>query len=148
MAFQFSLDSLLRLWRGRERLERLRLVALAARILRLRHEIEQADRAASEDRANLVRLLGDGLAGSQLHFALMCDDGRRRFREFLQNQLAALEMQHQRQQRVFQEARKQREIFENLRARQLETYRAERRRREQQQVDELFLLRLGRESAE
>ena len=45
------------------------------------------------------------------------------------------------QQKIFQLARRERETFESLRDHQLHEYERDARRREQRQLDDLFLLR-------
>jgi flagellar biosynthesis chaperone FliJ len=55
--------------------------------------------------------------------------------------LRELEQARKKQQIRYTEARQQREILSNLRERQLSVYLREQARREQQSVDELFLIR-------
>lgn len=141
MAFHFSLDVLLRMWKSREKFERLRLETLAAKIQRLLHEIEAVERASREERRNLARTLSEGVTASQLHFALLCTDGQRRFRNLMEKQVAELMKQHEAQRKIFEHARRQCETLENLRSRKLEAYRAEEAREMQRQMDELFLSR-------
>ena len=141
MAFHFSLDAILRMWRSREKFERLRLETLAARIDRLRHEIEAVEQASHEERRDLASVLPQGMAASQLQFATLCTDGRHRFRDLMEKQIVELEKQREIQRRIFEHARRQREILENLRGRKLDAYRAEEARQAQQEMDELFLAR-------
>jgi flagellar export protein FliJ len=148
MAFRFSLDVVLRMWRSRERFERLRLETLTAKIQRLRREIQAAERAAQEDRRNLAGTLMEGMAASQLQFASLCADGQRRFRILMENQVAELMKQHEVQRKIFEHARRQRETLENLRTRKLDAYRAEEAREIQEQTDELFLARRSRTQSE
>jgi flagellar biosynthesis chaperone FliJ len=148
MAFHFSLQVLLRLWEGRERLEHLRLEALAVKILHLRNELNAVAEDSRKNRAALANMLTEGLAGSQLHFAALCEDGRRLFCEMVGKQMTELIKQHRAQQKTFENARRQREILESLRRRKLEIYRTEEARRLQREADELYLVRLVGESNE
>jgi flagellar export protein FliJ len=141
MAFHFSLDAILRMWRSREKFERLRLETIAARIQRLRREIEAVEQASREDRRNLAGTLSEGMAASQLQFAALCTDEQRRFRDLMEKQFAELAKHHEIQRKIFEHARRQRETLENLRSRKLEVYRTEGARRAQQEMDELFLTR-------
>jgi len=141
MAFHFSLEVLLRMWKSREQFERLRLETLAARIQRLRHEIEAVERASREERRNLASTLSEGVTASQLHFAVLCTDGQRRLHNLMEKQVAELAKHHEAQRKIFEHARRQRETLENLRSRKLEAYRAEEAREMQRQMDELFLAR-------
>ncbi len=141
MAFHFSLDAILRMWKSREKFERLRLETIAAKVQRLRHEIEAVEQASRDDRRNLAGTLSEGMAASQLQFAALCTDGQRRFRELMERQVAELVKQHEVQRKIFEHARRQRETLENLRSRKLDAYRAEEARQAQQEMDELFLAR-------
>jgi flagellar protein FliJ len=141
MAFHFSLDAVLRMWRSREKFERLRLETIAAKIQRLRQEIEAIQQASRDDRRNLAGTLSEGMAASQLQFAALCTDGQRRFRDLMEKQVAELVKQHEVQRKIFEHARRQRETLENLRSRKLDAYRADEARRAQQAMDELFLAR-------
>lgn len=141
MAFRFSLDAVLRMWTSRERFERLRLETLTARIQRLRHEIDAVDEASRRDRRNLASSLSEGMAASQLQFASLCTDGHRQFRVLMEKQVGELLKQHEAQRKVFEHARRRREILESLRDRKLAAYRAEEAREAQQQMDEMFLAR-------
>ena len=55
-----------------------------------------------------------------------------------------MEQERNKQQAVYLEARQKREIVESLRDRQAAEYRRECERREQQALDDLFLMRAGR----
>ncbi len=141
MAFHFSLDAILRMWKSREKFERLRLETIAAKVQRLRHEIEAVEQASRDDQRNLAGTLSEGMAASQLQFAALCTDGQRRFRELMERQVAELVKQHEVQRKIFEHALRQRETLENLRSRKLDAYRAEEARQAQQEMDELFLAR-------
>lgn len=148
MPFHFSLQVLLRLRESRERLERLRLEALAVKILHLRNELNAVAEDSRKNRAALANMLTEGLAGSQLHFAVLCEDGRRLFCEMMERQITELIKQHRTQQKIYENARQQREILESLRRRKLEIYRTEEARRLQREADEMYLVRLAAESNE
>jgi flagellar export protein FliJ len=141
MAFHFSLEAVLRMWKSRESFERLRLEAITAKILRLRSEIESVEQASLKDRRNVTATLSDGMAGSQLQFVALCTEGQRRFRDLMQKQVAELMRLHEAQRKVFEHARRQRETLQNLRDHKFDAYRIEETRRAQQQMDELFLAR-------
>jgi flagellar export protein FliJ len=129
------------MWRSREKFERLRLETIAAKIQRLRREIEAVEQASRDDRRNTADALSEGMTASQLQFAALCIDGQRRFRALMEKQVAELVKQHESQRKVFDHARRQRETLENLRSRKLEEYRTEEARQAQQEMDELFLIR-------
>ncbi len=69
-------------------------------------------------------------------------------RAALGTRLAELDQQRWAQAQVFFKARQNREVLENLRLRKLNLYRIEQRRHEQQELDDLFLMRQGIRSDE
>jgi flagellar export protein FliJ len=140
MAFRFTLHSLLRLWRSRERYERRKLEALAARLAALRAERRRVETHAAASRREFGGRLGSGLAGSELHFAAACEENRHTYLRWLREQIEKVEGEHRAQMTAFQSVERQRKIYENLRRRQFETYRIEETRREQKRLDEAFLL--------
>jgi flagellar export protein FliJ len=145
MAFHFSMETLLRLRHSLERKERMVLEDLARRIAAVRAEIIELQ---EERRAALTLQTGalkSGLNASELHFAQACEATRETRLRRLTDQLVELEKQYRLQQVVFLEARQKREILENLRDRQATEYRREWDRREQQGVDDLFLMRAGKD---
>lgn len=143
MAFRFSLQALLRLRQSYERRERLLLESLAQQLAQVRHRIEALEQAGLAAQQRLVQDLEEGMAGSEIHFEAASAGARAQRHSALMRQLAELEQRHRRQQIVFRRAQQQREILENLRDRYLDVYRQTQRRREQQQLDDLFLMRRG-----
>jgi flagellar export protein FliJ len=148
MAFRYPLQSVLRLKQSLERQEEQRLFTIAARVARLRSAIEQledsrleAQRVASEE---MIR----GSWGAVVQFAAACDAAAAEAERPLRAQLAEAERQRLEQLTVYKNARQKREIFEGLRERQEERYDREAAHREQEQVDDTFLTRFRRDSAE
>jgi flagellar export protein FliJ len=145
MAFHFSMETLLRLRHSLERKERLLLEDLARRMAAVRQEIlaiQQERRAAWELLSGGLKV---GLNASEMHFAQMCEVARQARHCRLTEQLMELEKQYFLQQTIFLAARQKREILENLRDRQATEYRREWDRKEQQNVDDLFLMRAGKD---
>jgi flagellar export protein FliJ len=143
LAFRFSLATLLRLWQSHERYERRKLEALAARVGALRAEMRRIELAAIEARRAAGERMGAGVAAAELHFAAVCQDSRQELLAQLGERLKAAEDERLAQMSVYQGVERQMKIFENLRRRQHEAFRVEETRREQQRMDEIFLLRLG-----
>lgn len=146
MAFRFSFHSLLRMWRGRERQERKKLEALAARLSALWAEIQRVEENSRASRRDFGARLGGGIAAAELHFAETCEENRYGFLTWLREQVKATRREHQAQMAVHRAVKRQCKIFENLRQNQLEAFRLEEARHEQKQLDEIFLL--GRATAE
>ncbi len=124
------------------------MLAVLAEMVPIRVEIlslEEEMRAAAE---NLRNALGRGLSGAELQ----CETGLRQQRDKrrleLLRKFATLEVRRRKQVEVYRRARQQREILENLKARQLAQYELEQKRREQMRLDEVFLLSLAANSEE
>jgi len=141
MAFRFSLEPVLRLRLGYERLERLKLLAIVAMLVRVKEEITAAAREEANARRVRRQILAHGAAAAEIQWGVSAEKARARRNRELFDRLASLERQHAKQTRAYQIARRNREIVENLRARKLQEYRRERNRREQQSIDELYILR-------
>jgi len=148
MAFQFSLQPVLRLRASFERLERLRLLQLVAAIAQLQNEIAAAVRESENARRKLRERLAIGSSGMEIHFEMACEAARLNYRRALNARLTALRRKHEAQKVAFRMARQKREILENLRERQLQEYQREQARRDQRALDELFLLRRGNPPSE
>ena len=139
--FHFSLESLLRLRKSLEHIEELRLLDANHRVERQRALIiaaEEWGRALNERRAVELKL---GANGAELQFEIACRDQLQVLMQTLQKQLAALVEQRARQQEHYSQARRDREILEQLRDEQFARYHLEEVRRQQRRADETFLLR-------
>jgi flagellar biosynthesis chaperone FliJ len=80
------------------------------------------------------------VAAAELQFELLSENMRQERRRMLAARLAELEKREIVQQQAYRLARQKREILSNLRQRKWDEYRREQARREQQRLDELFLL--------
>jgi len=140
MPFHFSLQALLRLRISYERLEELRLLAIAALMVYVRREIAAIQAESKQAQSRRERELARGVTGAELHVEETCDQARKKQRESLEGRLKELEKKRRAQQLAFEAARQKRKILENFRQRKLELYAREQARREQQRLDELHLL--------
>jgi len=141
MPFHFPLSSLLRLRESLEKNELQRLQALAAQIAQVRAEIESLDTQIESSRREVLEQAAAGISGAELHIAALGEFARLELRAKLIVRRDELERARQVQQVRYADARQRREILSNLQERQRSTYQHEQARREQQQVDELFLIR-------
>jgi flagellar export protein FliJ len=148
MAFHFSLEAVLRLRRGQERVERLKLEAILSEQAKTRARLEEATEDHFALRRGFQQELGRGLAGSELQYEAMREANLASLRATLQARLVELDQQRWAQAKIFVKARQHREVLENLRLRKLSLYRIEQNRREQQELDDLFLMRQGFKSDE
>jgi len=140
MAFHFPLQALLHYRESCERREFLRLEIVSRELTIAREQAEAAKRDRERALEDYTKKLAGGMTASELSFELACDRVRLSRLAACQQQALKLEELRQRQLQVFQKAQQQRKILENLRDRQLAGYRLVQNRREQQQVDERFLI--------
>jgi flagellar FliJ protein len=141
MAFRFSLEAIFHLRQSVEHQQELRLRAANQVVARVRHFIEQLDARLGQMQLAQSQQLGTGMTAAELRFAAACQDTLREQRRALQRELVRVQNLRDEQQKIFQRARREREIFENLRERQRQDYEREVARSEQRQLDEFFLLR-------
>jgi flagellar export protein FliJ len=124
-------------------MERMRLLAISAAIVRLRQEISAIERDVFGARKVAQSKLAAGVVAAEIHFEMLAASVRMERRSMLQRQLAELEAKERAQRNAYKAARHKREILQNLRDRRWDEYRLEAARREQSQLDELFLLHRG-----
>jgi flagellar export protein FliJ len=142
MAFHFSLNGVLRLRESLEKAELQQLRAIAAAVASSRADLDSLDKNIETARRwTLDATATRGLTGAELHFEVLRESVLQTVRSSLAEKLAALERKRDEQQQRYLQARRQREILSNLYQRQLAAYRLEQSRREQQRIDELFLIR-------
>jgi flagellar export protein FliJ len=143
MAFHFPLETLLRLYVSYERKERRILEELAHKVATARQRVEELEQERRTAARHQSESLLHGVTASEMHFAAACDDVLEAQHRRWSNQLVEAQKDYRRQQAVYLEARQQREILEGLREQQAAEYHRERLRREQQAMDDLFLMRAG-----
>lgn len=141
MAYHFPLEAVLRFRRSQERMERLKLEAILSELARTRALLDQVTQRFFESRRRFQKELGDTLAGSELQFEAMRGKSVASMRVSLRARLVELDKGRLAQMQQYLKARQRREILENLRHRKLDVYRIEQSHREQQQLDDLFLMR-------
>lgn len=141
MPFRFPLESVLHYRRSVEHQQEMLLRLANQHVARMRHLLEQIDRRIADGRGRQSVQLGPGMTAAELHFSLACEAALERQRELTAQDLAHLEALRARQQSVFRQARRERETFESLREREREQYERRASRREQRELDDLFLLR-------
>ena len=141
MPFHFTLAPLLRLRESLEKAELQRLRMIAMQVAQARVEIESLDCEIEGMRRQLLEQTATGISGAELHMAALLEASHHEYRIRLVAKLYELERARQKQQACYTEVRQQREIISNLRKRQLSAYQREQARRDQQRVDELFLIR-------
>ena len=141
MAFHFALQAVLHYRYSVEHQEELRLRAANQQITRVRRVISQIDEQVAQSRVIRLRDLAAGVTAAELQFSSDAERMLQMQRNKIQNEMARLQGLRDQQQRVFEQARQQRQILESLRAEHLRLYQRERSRREQRQLDDLIVLR-------
>jgi flagellar export protein FliJ len=142
MPFRFSLTTVLQVRENLEQKEARALeqcyVELSAAQGRL-WEAEQNITHAQEERAHE---LSQGIPAYQLQLALGDEKRLKQLRENWQTKLQEAQVRLRGQIEIYKRARQQRETMEELRKQQVEEYQREQLKSEQQERDELYLMRL------
>lgn len=141
MAFHFPLEAVFHLRQSVEHQQDLRLRAANQQVAKVRHLLEQLDDCIRQVQNRESQELGAGTTSAELRFALNCEASLRHQRLDVERELARWQSLKDQQQKIFQQARREREMFESLRDHQLREYERDAVRREQRQLDDLFLLR-------
>jgi len=144
MAFHFRLQPLLRLRQSLEDRERLRFRLILSAINQLRLQCEKLDQDVENAAQDLCKHLAAGMAAADLQLVRIGILSSRRQKELLLRKMVAMAEQRNQQERAFRDAQRKRKILERLRDLQLEAYRREEGRREQQRLDDEFGLRRAR----
>ena len=141
MPFRFPLQSILHYRQSIEHQQELRLRAANQQVARVRHLIEQLNHRRNEMQAAQQERLNSGITSAELRFDLHWEGELLRHRGELEQQLIRLQQLRDQQRELFRSARQARETIENLREGQSLAYRTDETRREQRDLDDLFLLR-------
>ena len=141
MAFHFPLEAILRLRRGQERMERLKLEAIASEQARAKKELEIVAEQFVGSRRSFQERMAQATYGSELQFENLRTDRMAAAQNALTLRILELEQLRRNQVAAYTKARQSREVLESLRDKKLAVYRQELLRREQQNLDDLFLMR-------
>jgi len=148
VAFHFTLQALLRLRESFEKAAIQRLRVIAAQLVSARVDIETLDAEIQIARRRVLDATAQGITGAELRFEALGATASQERRAALVKKLREIERAHQEQQARYKEARQKREILSNLREHQFTIYQREQSRREQQGLDDLFLMRRGAKNRE
>lgn len=141
MAFQFPLQAVFHFRQSVEHQQELRLRAANQQVGKIRHLLDQLEERIRQVQLRESQELGRGTTSAELRFSLNCEGSLRQQRAETQHELARWQNLRDQQQKIFQQARRERETFENLRSHQLREYQRDKARREQRAIDDLFLSR-------
>ena len=141
MAFAFRLQSILHYRQSLEHQQELRLRAANQQVARVRHLVEQMDAHRQELHSAQNKQMSAGTTAAELQFELLCEVELLRHRRESSQQLVRLEQLRDQQREILHLARQARETLEAVREREFVLYRKEAGRREQRNLDDLFLMR-------
>ncbi len=141
MPFRFPLQALLHLRQSLEHQQELRLRAANQQVARVRYALEQLDSRVRQTQTLFSQYLAGGTTGAELSFLRTTEGLLHAQRQEVEHELSRCQHVRDQQERVFRQARRERETFESLRDEQLRDYEREQARRQQRQLDDLFLMR-------
>ena len=142
MAYRFPLATLLRFRENLEHRSWLELQAANQQVQRVEVSLSQLERERMEWRTGRSSALDRGVKAAELE--IWGEPYYQRKRLDFEQYLLAAKQQAAAKLAEFSRARRKRQVLENLYVQGKNIYDAERARREQALVDELFLLRRGR----
>jgi flagellar export protein FliJ len=146
MPFRFVLQSVLHFRQSLEHQQELRLRAANQQVARIQHLLEQVNAHRRRLHAEQNRQLTVGLTAAELRFELQCETELIKRQRQIESHLAQAQQLRDREREIFLQARRARETLEALRGQQFKLYRQEAARREQKNLDDLFLMRKERSS--
>jgi flagellar biosynthesis chaperone FliJ len=146
MAFHFTLEVVLRLRRSQERAERLKLEAIISEKEQARARLREVMEGSFELHRQFQQRLSRGMAGSEVQMETERETNVNSVCNVLRTRILEIEQRRVAQVQVFFRVRQSRELLENLRRDKWNDFRMEQGRREQQELNDLFLMRQGGKS--
>ncbi len=141
MAFRFSLEAVLNVRRSQEQSERRKLDVIVSEQSQIRAALQELDDMSRDSYGRFQQRLGGGVTGSELQLETLREANINLARNRLLSRLAECEQRRATQTQIFFQTRRNREVLDDLRLRKFQDYRVEQARREQQELDDLFLMR-------
>jgi flagellar FliJ protein len=141
MAFRFALATLLRYRESMENREYLLLRNAQQEVAGIRTQIAQLQERRRALISECNSSLTHGLMAAELHSCEMYKQQLESAIEQLKKNLKAAELRRDQQRKTYEVAHQKREVLSTMRDRQLRAYELEEGRRQQRQLDDLFLSR-------
>jgi hypothetical protein len=141
VAFQYSLEALLRLQRSIEQQAENRLLVYVAKVATLQNEARSLEQLRWQHKQEVWTGHAEGTPAAFLRFAVDWDELARRRQQEILEQLKAAETARLKQLAVYRAARQKREILEGLKDSQKSAYTAKQLRKLQESLDQTYLLR-------
>jgi flagellar FliJ protein len=142
MAFRFPLASVLRLREIHEQREERILTEILGRVARTREAIAGLDEQIAQTAVQREHNLLERMSGTELHVSYGTVEMLKQRKQTAESQLRQLEQQRDQQIKVYQAAHQARRVLTNMREDQHEAYLYEQARREQKEIDDLFIARM------
>jgi flagellar FliJ protein len=146
MPFRFSLAAVLKYREELEKREERILEQRREVLARLEAQLAELKEQRLRWVAERTSLLERGILGDDLHYATEQIQRLDELEKEICRQAAAAMLDYEAQMKVFLVTRQKREILDELKSTQKDSYNALQDRREQQQIDEIFIARMNRES--
>ena len=146
MAFRFTLAAVLKYRENLEQREYLALGRVHQEIAQVELELQQCEEWRSEAMRRREAETAFGIASVHLQDAYERERSLESQRDELEVKKRELKVKRQQCLKAYELARQKREVLEELRSQQLDAYALDQSRRQQRQVDDLFLSRLKRRS--
>ena len=147
MRFEFSLEGLLRVRESFEKQEEQRLAIATGELKRLNTMLETVREQLISVSDRLDKTLARGTLGADLHLLYFERFALQRRELALNEYVASAQAKMQDQQARLQEATQKRKTLDNLRQKQLELFLITEGHRDQQKLDDAFLLRRSNDSS-
>jgi len=140
MAFRFPLDTVLRVRQGMEHQQELLLREANQRLMSVEWQAEKLNSALMANSARALQQMLAGTSAAELHFDLLCRSTLLERRRSLEKDVAEARAARDTRAASFRQARQQREIVETLRQHSFRLYHQVESRRQQREIDDVFLL--------
>jgi len=144
MAFRFALAPLLHLRQSFEHQRALALEKASLQAARAAESLARLDRFLEESAGIDLRSLAAGCMAAELHFAMLLREQLQQLRLQLQSEICRLEAAREEAAHAYERALAEREVLESLRAHQRRACQLEQARRQQQEIDAVFLVQRWR----
>jgi len=142
MSFRFSLESVLDFRKSVEQSEETELLRIVQNINTVRGELQQLDASKQTVREYRNSELAARLPAAHLRAWDEHEKHLISVSSALSLRLQSLEIRRQKQLLILRDARRNRELLSKVREQRLKAYQREESRREQNAIDDLFLLQL------
>jgi flagellar export protein FliJ len=146
MAFRFSLKTVLKYREEIEKREERTLEVLRETLARLETQLAEVKEHQCRLIVERESLLKASAFGDDLHYATQHQQQWKRVEEDLRRQVSGALLDYEKQMKVFLASRQKREILDELKNTQQDSYNERLNRQEQQKVDEIYIARLNRDT--